>query len=56
MPFYKYIEIHADGSEGSTFEVLQSIHDEPLQASPGHRLASPAGPRRPHDSQTLRWA
>lgn len=34
MPLYIYEEVLADGSGGETFEILQSIHDEPLTRHP----------------------
>jgi predicted nucleic acid-binding Zn ribbon protein len=34
MPVYLYVEVLADGSEGASFELIQSIHDEPLQVHP----------------------
>ena len=31
---YEYVVIHEDGSEGERFEVIQSIHAEPLTKHP----------------------
>ena len=34
MPLYEYVILNDDGSDGSTFEVLQRIADAPLKKHP----------------------
>jgi len=34
MPFYVYETVRRDGKEGTRFEVMQGIHDDPLKKDP----------------------